>query len=139
MTTTDSASPSVSRRAVLAGAAAVGAVTALAACGSAGGSSSAAPPGPVTVKESDVPVGGGKILADAGVVVTQPAAGTYKAFSAICTHQGCTVAAVQNGTIVCACHNSMFSATDGSVKQGPATSPLGAKTVKADGGTLTIT
>jgi nitrite reductase/ring-hydroxylating ferredoxin subunit len=138
MTTTDSAGLAVTRRAVLAGAAALGAVTALAACGGDGGSGATAT-GPVTLKAADVPVSGGKILADSQIVVTQPTAGSYKAFSAVCTHQGCLVASVQNDLIRCACHNSLFSAADGSVQQGPATSPLPARTVKAEAGTLTVT
>lgn len=94
--------------------------------------------GPVTVKAADVPVGGGTILAAANVVVTQPTAGTFKAFSATCTHQGCLVSAVANGQISCPCHGSTFSITDGAVTQGPATSPLPAKTVTDSSGTLTV-
>jgi Rieske Fe-S protein len=85
-----------------------------------------------------VPVGGGKILTDAKVVVTQPTAGTYKAFTAVCTHQGCVVASVADGTISCACHGSAFSATDGSVKNGPASSPLAAVPVTVAGDTITL-
>src|SRR5690348_18325720 len=55
-----------------------------------GGSSSTSSSGSV-VKTSDIPEGGGKIFAGQKVVVTQPTAGTYKAFSAVCPHQGCTV------------------------------------------------
>lgn len=84
-------------------------------------------------------MGGGKILTDAKVVVTQPTAGVYKAFSAVCTHQGCLVGAIQNKTIDCPCHGSQFSITDGSAVVGPATSPLPAKTVTKSGTNLTIT
>ena len=94
--------------------------------------------GPVTVPASDIPVGGGKIFEAQQVVVVQPVAGTFKAFSAICTHQGCVVGSVQNGKIVCPCHNSEFSATDGSVTQGPAMTALAAKTVSRSGDTLTV-
>src|SRR3954470_7055695 len=145
MTTTSSGGapvgPTVTRRAVIAGAAAVGAVSALAACGDsgpAGGTTTNPPASPVTVKAADVPVGGGKIYNDTQIVVTQPTAGSYKAFSAICTHQGCVVASVDATTILCTCHNSMFSSTDGSVKQGPATSPLPARTVTIHGADLTV-
>ena len=69
---------------------------------------------------ADVPVGGGVILTDAQLVITQPKAGTFKAFSAICTHQGCAVSTVENGTINCPCHGSEFAITDGSVVAGPA-------------------
>ena len=51
-------------------------------------------------------------------------AGTFKGFSAVCTHQGCIVATIANGTIDCPCHGSKFSIKDGSVVNGPAPSPL---------------
>jgi Rieske Fe-S protein len=73
---------------------------------------------------SDVPVGGGKILADKGIVITQPTAGTVKAFSTVCTHQGCAVSKVAGGTINCPCHGSKFAIADGSVAGGPAPRPL---------------
>jgi Rieske Fe-S protein len=132
---------SVTRRAVLAGAA-VGVTTALAACGdsspSGSGSGSGTGSGSATVSAAEVPVGGGKILTDQSVVVTQPTAGTYKAFSAVCTHQGCVVSSVANSRISCACHNSQFSAADGSVITGPATRALTAKSVSVSGDTLTV-
>ena len=58
---------------------------------------------------SEVPVGGGVILEDADYVVTQPTKGEFKAFSKICTHQGCPVAEVTGGNINCKCHGSQFS------------------------------
>lgn len=85
------------------------------------------------VATADVPVGGGVILADEEMVVTQPTAGDYKAFSAICTHQGCLVSSVGDGRIRCACHGSSFAVTDGSVTGGPAPSALAAVAVKVDG------
>ena len=68
------------------------------------------------------------------LVITQPKAGTFKAFSAICTHQGCTVSTVENGTINCPCHGSQFAIADGSVVNGPAPKPLPAKNIKVSGG-----
>jgi Rieske Fe-S protein len=143
MTTTPSQSPVVTRRALLAGAAAVGvgaaAAGALAACTSSGGPGTGAPAaGPVTVSAGEIPVGGGKVFEAQQVVVVQPVAGTFRAFSAICTHQGCVVGSVANGKIVCPCHQSEFSATDGSVTQGPAVTPLAARTVTQSGTTLTV-
>jgi Rieske Fe-S protein len=144
MTTTPSQSPAVSRRAVLAGAAAVGAAVGIgalaAACTTSGGSGSPGAPaaGPLTVAAGDIPVGGGKIFEAQQVVVAQPVAGTFKAFSAICTHQGCVVASVENGKIVCPCHQSEFSAMDGSVSRGPAITALTARTVSRSGETLTV-
>ena len=87
---------------------------------------------------ADVPVGGGVILPDAAVVVTQPAAGTIKGFSAICTHQGCLVGSVVDNEIICPCHGSKFSATDGSVITGPATQPLAAAPVSVNGGDVVL-
>ena len=67
------------------------------------------------------------------VVVTQPEEGTFEAFSAICTHQNCTVKDVRGGTINCACHGSKFNITNGSVVQGPAASPLPPVGIKVQG------
>jgi Rieske Fe-S protein len=88
---------------------------------------------------ADVPVGGGVILPDAAVVVTQPTAGTIKGFSAICTHQGCLVGSVVDNEIICPCHGSKFSGTDGSVITGPATQPLAAADVAVDGANVVLT
>ena len=143
----DAASAGPSRRQVLlTGGVVVAAAAVTAACGSSTSGSGAASSGAgsgsgggsATVKAADVPVGGGVILADKKVVVTQPTAGQYKAFSAVCTHQGCAVASVANGVIVCPCHNSEFSAADGSVKGGPASSPLPSVAVTVSGDTITV-
>ncbi|MFC8851299.1 MULTISPECIES: Rieske (2Fe-2S) protein [unclassified Micromonospora] len=138
------------RRALLAGAGAVGAAVVLSACGSddsAGGDS--APTGGASAtggagdsgalaSTADVPVGGGVILAAKGVVITQPEAGTFKGFDPICTHQGCPVSNIDGGTINCTCHNSRFSITDGSVTSGPATKALAAKELKVSGDQITL-
>ncbi|MEU4153069.1 Rieske (2Fe-2S) protein [Streptomyces sp. NPDC026659] len=128
------------RRTVMAAAGAAGLTVALAACGSDGGSDTvgSGAAGTTLGKTSDIPEGGGKIFKDEGVVVTQPSAGTYKAFSAKCTHQGCAVGSVSDGVIVCPCHNSRFSVEDGSVKQGPATQGLPAKEIKVSGDTIEL-
>jgi Rieske Fe-S protein len=116
----------------------------VAACGSgqssSDGSSSggAKASGPVEVPVADVPVDGGKILQDAEVVVTQPSKGEFKAFSAVCTHQGCLVNEVKDGQIVCPCHGSMFSIEDGSVTGGPAPKPLPAAKVRVESGTIVV-
>ncbi|MEV2239264.1 Rieske (2Fe-2S) protein [Micromonospora sp. NPDC049891] len=153
-----------SRRALLAGTGAVG-VAALTGCATYGqptaapappaappaGTSSADPSGTATPGDdgadpgtpalatlADIPVGGGAIFADAGVVVTQPTDGVIKAYSATCTHQGCTVTSVSDGTIVCACHNSVFDIADGSVRSGPAGAPLPAANVTVDGDAIRL-
>jgi nitrite reductase/ring-hydroxylating ferredoxin subunit len=114
----------------------------LAACGGGSGSSAPAanpgsskpgpsggkPPGPAgnaLVATSSVPVGGGVILSQQNVVVTQPTQGSFEGFSATCTHQGCQLATVAGGTINCGCHGSQFSIKDGSNVTGPLGSPAG--------------
>ncbi|MET9020994.1 Rieske (2Fe-2S) protein [Actinopolymorpha sp. NPDC004070] len=87
---------------------------------------------------SQIPVKGGKIFAAQKVVVTQPQQGTFKAFSAICTHRGCPVGDVTGDTIKCHCHGSAFSALDGSVKQGPATRPLPPVKIEVEGGSIKL-
>lgn len=83
-------------------------------------------------------MGGGKIIKEQEVVVTQPEQGEFKAFSAICTHQQCTVATVMDGTINCTCHGSKFNITDGSVAHPPATRPLPEKQIVVDGNTIRL-
>ncbi|WP_433302860.1 Rieske (2Fe-2S) protein [Actinoplanes sp. CA-030573] len=79
----------------------------------------------------DIPQGGGIITAD--YVITQPQAGQYKAFSKVCTHQGCDVSKVEGGVITCPCHGSKFSIDTGEPTTGPATKPLAETKVKVDG------
>jgi Rieske Fe-S protein len=132
--------PGPNRRQVLVtGGVVVAAAAVTTACGSS--ASSVASPGsggPVTVATSDIPVGGGKVFEAQQIVVTQPVAGTFKAFDATCTHQGCTVAKVAAGVITCPCHNSQFSATDGSVKAGPAPAPLASVPLTVNGTEITV-
>ncbi|MFF4589327.1 Rieske (2Fe-2S) protein [Streptomyces sp. NPDC001388] len=122
-----------------------GAAAALATgCGDGGGSStsngesSGASAGERLAKTVDIPVGGGKIFAGPKIVVTQPTKGDFKAFSAVCTHQGCTVGSVADGTINCPCHKSEFRVADGSVASGPAPRPLPEKKITVTGGTITL-
>jgi nitrite reductase/ring-hydroxylating ferredoxin subunit len=115
--------PSVlNRRTVVVGAGVLAVTAALPGCATAG--RSVAGPGTTLGSTAQVPVGAGIVFADQQVVVTQPSAGAFEAFSAICTHQGCTVNDVTGGTINCPCHGSMFDITDGSVVRGPAQQPL---------------
>lgn len=126
-----------SRRTVVAAVGAAGIALTLNACGSDDGDSTGSS-GTVLGKTSDIPEGGGKIFKDAGVVVTQPTAGEFKAFSSKCTHQGCAVTGVANGVITCPCHKSEFSVTDGSVKKGPATQPLPEEKVTVSGDSIEL-
>ncbi|WP_320779082.1 Rieske (2Fe-2S) protein [Streptomyces sp. CRN 30] len=116
-----------------------GAAVLLAGCGGdgGGGDGGESPAGDGELaRTDDIPVGGGKVLGDEKVVVTQPEEGDFRAFSAVCPHQGCTVAAVSDGTIDCACHGSRFSITDGSVTTGPATEGLAEERITVDGNTI---
>lgn len=136
------------RRTVLRAVAATGAVgltgTTLSACGAETGSSSdgsqdtPAPAGTELGKSSEVTVGGARIYSDHNVVVSQPSQGEFKAFSAVCTHQGCVVGEISGDKAVCPCHNSQFSITDGSVVEGPASEPLPEQAVSVEGDTLVL-
>ena len=134
--------PALTRRCALAGAAVGGlSLPILAGCGggspgttaqessatsgSTGKGNSQAPSAEGLVATKDVPVGGGVILSEQNVVVTQPAKGRFEGFSATCTHEGCILASVGSGTINCGCHGSRFSITDGSNVAGPSGSPAG--------------
>jgi len=149
----DATAAHLDRRTVIRGAGVVGAAalgaTALTGCGgdsgtttSTAGSSSSAPTtteaggssGGAGIAKADIPVGGGTIIAATKTVVTQPKAGEFKAFTSICTHMGCPVAQVANGTIDCNCHGSQYDIATGAVSRGPATRPLAPKkvTVKGD-------
>ena len=101
-----------------------------------GGSAGSA--GPIAAT-ADVPVGGGLVVKDQKIVVTQPTKGEFKGFSAVCTHRGCVVATVADGTINCTCHGSKFSIADGSVVAGPAEAPLGDAQITVDGAQIVTT
>jgi Rieske Fe-S protein len=128
----------VSRRGLLAAAAlGVGAagLGTLAACGA--NAPVAGATAPESVPTSQVPVGGAVIVGSA--VVSQPVAGQFQAFSAVCTHQSCFVSRVQGETVECTCHGSQFSALDGEVVRGPATRPLSSRGVTVEGDNVSVT
>lgn len=146
------------RRTVIAGAAGLSATVALAACGedepdvdtgdtvtqpNGGATTTATTPASTGAAAgiaalADIPVNGGKIFAAEKVVVTQPTAGQVKAFSTTCTHQGCAVSKVENGLIICPCHDSRFKISDGSPTGGPATKALQSKSVKVENGQVVL-
>jgi Rieske Fe-S protein len=147
------------RRVVLAGAAGVSAAAVLAACGDtptkpAGQDANASPASTTSAaqsasggenagsgslgKTSEIPVGGGKVFKAEKIVVTQPTAGEFKAFTSVCTHQGCDVKSVSGGRIKCPCHGSEYSDTDGTVKVGPASRPLASKAITVSGGDIKL-
>jgi Rieske Fe-S protein len=78
------------------------------------------------------------IFANRGIVVTQPKAGEFKAFSSKCTHGGCAVSSVSDGTINCPCHGSKFDVATGSVTDGPADEPLPARSIAVEGDSITL-
>jgi Rieske Fe-S protein len=130
---------------VIAGVGVGGLALALTACGGSSDtpattsqSSAPAAAGGALGKTSDVPVGGGTVFKEQKVVVVQPKAGEFKAFTAICTHQGCVVGSVADGMIDCPCHGSKFKIEDGSVSAGPAKEPLAEKQIKVDGDQITL-
>ncbi|WP_262852758.1 Rieske (2Fe-2S) protein [Mumia quercus] len=139
----------VKRRTVLQGAGLVGGTVVagglLAACGSDDGSSTAqddamatggAPAGTELGPTSDVPVGGGRVYESEKVLVAQPSEGEFKAFSSVCTHQGCAVSKIEGTTLTCPCHGSEFSTDGGKVLQGPATKALPERKIRVEGDTI---
>lgn len=145
----------VTRRSLLRAAAVSGvALPLVAACGNSGSTTSQPPASPASrsasgqhrtkqqnqaqglASTSQVPVGGGLILTQQAIVLTQPKQGEFKGFSAICTHAGCEVGDVQQGMIICPCHGSEFSIQDGSVQAGPAPSPLAPVNISVKGGQI---
>lgn len=118
--------------------ASVAAAPASSAPAGSGADSGAAAGAAALTKTADIPEGGGKVFKDQKVVVTQPAAGQFKAFTSVCPHQGCDVATVSGGTINCPCHGSKFSIEDGSVTDGPAPEPLAEKKITVDGGKIRL-
>jgi Rieske Fe-S protein len=114
----------------LAGPAAYGGTTSSAASSTAAAGSTAPS---VLATTAEIPVGGGKVLTAQKIVITQPQAGAFHAFTAICTHQGCIVNTVSGGTINCPCHGSEYSIVNGSVVRGPAPLPLAAVAIKVEG------
>jgi nitrite reductase/ring-hydroxylating ferredoxin subunit len=126
------------RRIVFSGLGALGVAAALAGCaGDDGdGDGSAGPKvaaGAELATTAEVPVGGGIVLTDEKVVLTQPTAGTFHAFTAVCTHQSLLVTSVEDGTIRCANHGSSYSASTGEVEGGPAPSALATVDITVDG------
>ncbi|MGH3886490.1 MAG: Rieske (2Fe-2S) protein [Pseudonocardiaceae bacterium] len=145
----------MTRRAVVAGTGVLAVSATVAACSSYRDSAPAAPQAPgepaapdappagpagqSLASTADIPVGGGAVFADQEVVVTQPTQGAFKAFSATCTHSGCTVNKVAAGTINCPCHGSKYDIKDGSVVNGPASRPLAQRQITVSGDTIQLT
>ena len=133
----------ISRRGVIASAVGVSAVAALAACSPEVSdlTNTPAPEAPATneliavAKTTDIPVGSGKKFDVEGVqiLITQPRAGEFRGFSAICKHAGFVMSNIANSEIKCDNHGAVYSADDGSVLSGPAPRALGKVTVTVEG------
>ncbi|MFC5928477.1 Rieske (2Fe-2S) protein [Cryobacterium melibiosiphilum] len=127
----------------------VGSALALAACAPAGevtaetdaaspdATASSAPEQVATL--ADIPVGGGIAVMVAGqpVLLSQPTAGEVVAFSAVCPHQGCTVAPASSG-FECPCHQSKFDGATGEVLDGPSPRALDPLTATVDGESVLV-
>lgn len=151
--------PVCRRRILLAGAGSVVVGTVLASCGAEDGRPAPDPGDPYGAAEpsdgptdgatappleeereglvalDEVPVGGAVVVEDEGrpVVVAQPKAGEVVAFSAVCTHRGCTVG-VQERILRCPCHGSTFDPATGDNTGGPAPEPLPEVAVRVEDG-----
>lgn len=79
----------------------------------------------------DIPVGSAKIVDD--VIIAQPTQGQFAAYSTTCPHAGSKINKVSGDTVKCQAHGSIFAIKDGSVIQGPATSPLDKKNASVKG------
>jgi thiosulfate dehydrogenase [quinone] large subunit len=109
-----------------------------------GGTSGAKGRGKLIRPASAVAVGGAAPFTDPfqGIpaYLVQPREGAFVAFSAVCTHAGCTVAFVQSAEqFQCPCHGSIYSASTGEVIQGPASRPLPAIDIDVSGGNVYVT
>jgi nitrite reductase/ring-hydroxylating ferredoxin subunit len=129
-----------SRRIVFQGLGALGVAAALAGCGGGSEPSTtvAAEPGTPLATTAEVPVGGGIVLPDAQLVITQPTAGTFLGFNITCTHTGTPVNQVDGTEIVCPNHGSRFSIEDGSALVGPASSPLASVELAVEGENIVL-
>jgi nitrite reductase/ring-hydroxylating ferredoxin subunit len=133
----------ISRRGVIASAVGVSAVAALSACSPEVSNLTSTPEPeapsaaePVAVaKTSEIPIGSGKKFVVEGVpiLITQPRAGEFRGFSAVCTHAGFVMSNIANSEIKCDNHGAVYSADDGSVLSGPAPRALGKVTVTIEG------
>jgi Rieske Fe-S protein len=91
-----------------------------------GGTEKQASSGQAIAQTSEVAPGSTVKFRDSGspAVLVHLDSGDFVAYSAVCTHQGCTVA-YRNGQLACPCHGSVFDPANGAqVVAGPAPRPL---------------
>jgi len=92
--------------------------------------------GAAIAQASEVAPGSAFKFKDGGrdAVLVHLESGDFVAYSAVCTHQACTVA-YQKGQLACPCHGSVFDPANGAeVVNGPAQRPLEEIPVKVKGG-----
>jgi nitrite reductase/ring-hydroxylating ferredoxin subunit len=92
---------------------------------------------PALATTDEVPVGGGIVLVDQKIVIVQPAAGEFRAWSAICKHQGQIVGSVESNVITCPFHGSQYDAATGDVVGGPAPEGLDPVRIRVSGSRIT--
>jgi cytochrome b6-f complex iron-sulfur subunit len=93
---------------------------------SSGGAAAGGPGGTAIAQESEVAAGNAVKFKDGGkdAVLVHLEGGDYVAYSAVCTHAGCTVV-YKNAQLACPCHGSVFDPANGAeVVSGPAQIPL---------------
>jgi nitrite reductase/ring-hydroxylating ferredoxin subunit len=90
-------------------------------------------------KTSAIPVRSGKTFTVGGkkILITQPKKGTFKAFLAVCTHQGGALDGASNNEIMCNLHGAKFDAETGMAKA-VAPRALGKVTASVAGGSVRV-
>lgn len=110
----------------------------LSGCGGGSAEPAAKTFAPVDLDVSGLGVGEGQLFKEQSVFVTQPAAGEFHAFNAVCPHEGCAVTAIREEKIFCPCHASVFDTTSGERLSGPARTGLQPLKATVKGTTLTV-
>lgn len=98
------------------------------------------------VSLADIPVGASRAATyvdpkahlEQSIVLHRTNSTTVVAFSAICTHRGCTVEISVPTSFDCPCHGSSYNSQTGGVLIGPATRALAPLVVKVNDGVLSI-
>lgn len=108
--------------------------------GETGGGTSVGGSGPAIAQASNVETNSAVQFQNGGepAVLIHMKSGDFKAYSAVCTHQSCTVSYVPGqGTLNCPCHGSVFDpAQGGKAIQGPAQRPLPDIPIKMQSGKI---
>jgi len=92
---------------------------------------------PALATTDEVPVGGGIVLIGQKIVIVQPTAGKFRAWSAICKHEGELVGSVESNVITCPFHGSQYDSATGDVVGGPAPTGLDPIDIRVAGNRIT--